>query len=170
MPASILLLVICADHRQAESPGIALIVRRNRPDNDDGEVVEMGTEENAELVRRGYEAFNAGDMATLNELFAEDAVWDAPGNGALSGRKEGRDAILAYFKELGTRSGGQLKVTLQDVVAGENHTVGLHHNQAENKGRSLDTDGAVAFRIRGGKIIEGREFFADTAQGDAFWA
>ena len=28
------------------------------------EVPEMGTAENVELVRRGYEAFNAGDMAT----------------------------------------------------------------------------------------------------------
>ncbi|MCU1510420.1 MAG: hypothetical protein JWM01_1330 [Arthrobacter sp.] len=130
----------------------------------------MGTEENAELVRRGYEAFSAGDMATLRELFAEEAVWHVPGNGALSGRKEGRDAILAYFEELGRRSGGQLKVTLQEVIAGENHTVGLQHNQAENNGRSLDTDGAIAFQVRDGKIIEGREFYADTAQGDAFWA
>jgi uncharacterized protein len=130
----------------------------------------MGTEENAELVRRGYEAFSAGDMETLRGIFGEDAVWHVPGNSPLSGRKEGRDAILAYFEELGTRSGGQLKVTLQDVVAGENHTVGLQHNQAENNGRSLDVDGAIAFRIRDGKIIEGREFYADTAQGDAFWA
>ena len=29
--------------------------------------------ENAELVRRGYEAFNSGDMATLTELFDESA-------------------------------------------------------------------------------------------------
>jgi ketosteroid isomerase-like protein len=130
----------------------------------------MGTEENAELVRRGYEAFSAGDMETLRGLFAEDAVWHVPGNSSLSGRKEGWDAIRAYFEELGTRSGGQLKVTLQDVVAGENHTVGLQHNQAENNGRSLDTDGAVAFQIRDGKITDGREFYADTAQGDAFWA
>ena len=28
----------------------------------------MGAKENADLVRRGYEAFGAGDMATLSEL------------------------------------------------------------------------------------------------------
>jgi hypothetical protein len=43
--------------------------------------------ENAELVRRGYEAFNAGDLAALGELFAEDAVWYAAGSGVLSGKK-----------------------------------------------------------------------------------
>ena len=130
----------------------------------------MGTAQNAELVRRGYEAFSSGDMATLSELFAEDAVWHVAGNGVLSGRKEGRDAILAYFGELGTRSEGNLKVTVQDIVAGDDHTVALQHNAAESNGRTLDTDGAIAFQVRGGKIIEGREFFADTAQGDAFWA
>jgi ketosteroid isomerase-like protein len=130
----------------------------------------MGTAENAELVRRGYEAFSAGDMSTLSEIFAEDAVWHVAGNGVLSGRKEGRDAILAYFGELGTRSEGNLKVTVQDIVSGEKHTVALQHNAAESNGRTLDTDGAIAFQVRGGKIIEGREFFADTAQGDAFWA
>jgi uncharacterized protein (TIGR02246 family) len=129
----------------------------------------MGTEENVELVRRGYEAFNAGDMETLSELFAEDAVWLAPGNGTLSGRKEGRDAILAYFRELGTRSEGHLKVTVQDIIDGENYTVALQHNRAESSGKSLDEDGVIAFQVRHGKIIEGREFYVDTARGDAFW-
>lgn len=128
-----------------------------------------GTGGNVDLVRRGYEAFNAGDMDTLRELFAEDAVWLAPGNGALSGRKEGREAILAYFQELGTRSEGQLKATPQDIIDGENYTVALQHNQAETGGKSLDMDGVIAFKVRDGKITEGREFYVDTAQGDAFW-
>ncbi|GGI03263.1 hypothetical protein GCM10007170_46820 [Arthrobacter liuii] len=33
----------------------------------------MGTTENVDLVRRGYEAFNAGDMTSLSEMFAEHA-------------------------------------------------------------------------------------------------
>jgi len=35
----------------------------------------MGFADNASLVRRGYAAFSTGDMATLSELFADDAVW-----------------------------------------------------------------------------------------------
>jgi ketosteroid isomerase-like protein len=130
----------------------------------------MATQNNAELIRRGYEAFNAGDMATLGELFAEDAVWHVAGNGPLSGKKQGREAILSYFGELGTRSAGTFTATVQDIIAGENHTVALQRSQAESKGRTLDTDGAVAFQLRDGKITVGQEFFEDTAQGDAFWA
>jgi ketosteroid isomerase-like protein len=130
----------------------------------------MGTQENVELIRRGYEAFDAGDMVTLRELFAEDAVWHGAGNGVLSGTKQGREAILAYFGELATRSDGTFKVTLQEIIGGDNHIVGLQHNHAETNGKTLDTDGALAFQIRGGKISEGREFYDDTSQGDAFWA
>ena len=130
----------------------------------------MGTRENVELVRRGYEAFSAGDMATLGGLFAEDAVWHVAGDGVLSGRKEGRDAILAYFGELGTRSGGNLTVTVEEIIGGETNTVAVQHNRAESGGRALDQDGVIAFRVAGGKITEAREFFQDTAKGDAFWA
>ena len=42
-------------------------------------------ERNAEVVRRGYAAFNSGDMETLTELFDESASWHTPGRGRLAG-------------------------------------------------------------------------------------
>jgi uncharacterized protein len=130
----------------------------------------MGAAENAELVRRGYEAFNAGDMATLSELFAEDAVWYVTGSGVLSGTKQGREAILAYFGELGSRSQGTFQAAVQDIIGGENHTVGLQQSRGEANGKSLDVATAIAFVLRDGKVVEGREFFEDTAKWDDFWA
>ena len=129
----------------------------------------MGAAENAELVRRGYEAFNAGDIATLRELFAEDAIWYAAGSGVLSGTKHGRDAVLAYFGELGARSQGSFQAAVQDIVGGENHTVGLQQTHAESNGKTLDVATAIAFVLRDGKVIEGREFFEDTVKADEFW-
>ncbi|HEY8827791.1 MAG TPA: nuclear transport factor 2 family protein [Jatrophihabitantaceae bacterium] len=130
----------------------------------------MGTQENAELVRRGYEAFIAGDMATLNELFAEDAVWHVPGSGDLSGAKKGREAIMSFFGELMTRSGGTLKVTLQDVIGGDAHTIGLNGNHAERNNKVLDQDAVLVFQVRDGRVSEVREFFEDTAATDEFWS
>lgn len=129
----------------------------------------MGTQENVELIRRGYEAFQAGDMDALRKIFAEDAVWHVAGNGVLSGNKQGRDAVLGYFGELATRSNGTFKVTLEEIIGGGNYIVGLQHNHAENNGKTLDIDAALTFQVRDGKITEGREYFRDTAQADAFW-
>lgn len=130
----------------------------------------MGTAENAEIVRRGYEAFDAGDMAALAGLFTADAVWEAAGSGPLSGTKQGRDAVLAYFGELAARSGGTFKVAVRDIIGGENHTVGLQHAHAERNGKTMDSDQVLVFEIRDGKVVRGQEFFADTALTDGFWA
>ena len=129
----------------------------------------MGTAENVELVRRGYTAFNAGDMTTLSELFAEDAVWHVAGSGVLSGTKQGREAIMSYFGELGARSQGSFQANLQDVVGGEKYTVGIQQTQAQGNGKTMDLATVITFVVRDGKITEGREFFEDTAKADDFW-
>jgi uncharacterized protein len=129
----------------------------------------MGAAENAELVRRGYTAFNAGDMASLGSMFAEDAVWYVAGSGALSGVKRGRDEILAYFGELAARTQGSFQANLEDVVGGENHTVAIQQTQGKNNAKTLDMATVITFVVRDGKITEGREFFEDTAKADDFW-
>ncbi|GAA2135009.1 MULTISPECIES: nuclear transport factor 2 family protein [Arthrobacter] len=129
----------------------------------------MGTAENVELVRRGYEAFNSADMATLSDMFAEDAVWHVAGSGVLSGTKQGRDAILAYFGELGARTQGHFQANVQDIVGGEKHTVAIQQTHGEANGKTLDMPTVITFVVRDGQIAEGREFFEDTAKADDFW-
>lgn len=129
----------------------------------------MGSEENAALVRRGYEAFSTGDMATLTELIAEDAVWHEAGNGGVSGVNKGRDAIFAHFGEEMSRSGGTYKVTLQDVIGGDERVVALHHDSAERDNKVLDQNVVVIFHVRDGRVTEAWEIPDDQAsRGDFF--
>lgn len=130
----------------------------------------MGSQEDTVLVRRGYEAFIAGDMDTLRDLFTEDAVWHVGGNGSLSGDKKGRDAILAYFGELGSRSKGSLKVTVEDVANGDKYTIGVQSNHAERDGKTLDQRSVTVFTISGGKVAEALEAPEDTAMASDFWS
>src|SRR5437764_7671881 len=109
---------------------------------------------NAALLRRAYQAFTEGDMGSLTAMFTEDAVWHVPGGGSLSGVKRGRDAVIAYFGELLTRSCGTLQITLHDVVAGEEHTVGLHHDSAERNGEALDQNVVLVVHLRDGQFAE----------------
>jgi uncharacterized protein len=57
----------------------------------------MGVDENAAIVRRGYDAFNSGDMDTLMGLSDEAAAWHTPERGPIAGDHEGREAALAQF-------------------------------------------------------------------------
>ena len=130
----------------------------------------MSSQENETQLRRGYNAFNAGDMATLTEVFSPDAVWHVPGRNPLSGEKRGRDAVFAYFGKLGELSNGTFHVDLHDIVANERHLVGVQTDTAERAGKKLNARAVLLFHMEGGKITEGWENFEDQYAVDAFLA
>ena len=91
---------------------------------------------NEELVRRGYEAFNNADVGTLQQLFADTTIFHEPGRSPISGDYQGLDQVLSFFGTLGERSGGTFRATLHDVVANDEHVVGIHSSDAERDGLS----------------------------------
>jgi ketosteroid isomerase-like protein len=46
---------------------------------------------NAELLQKGYAAFDADDMQTVGAILAHDVVGHAPGNNSLSWEYKGKD-------------------------------------------------------------------------------
>ncbi len=130
----------------------------------------MADHPNAELLRKGYEAFDKGDMATITELFSEDVVWHLPGNNQLSGVHRGRDAVFAIFAKTTQLSGGTFKIELHDVLANDEHTVALTRGTASRQGRqlsSLDTD---VYHMSNGKVTEFWSFAEDQRLTDEFWS
>lgn len=117
----------------------------------------MGAKENADLVRSGYEAFQRGDLAAFDSILTEDCVWHVPGRGQLAGDKKGRQATVEYYGKLGLLSEGTMKVDLHDVVANEEHVVGLHRFSAQSAGKSVDGTTAIVFHVRDGRISEAWE-------------
>ena len=131
----------------------------------------MGADENAAIVRRGYEAFNAGDMDTLTELFEENASWHTPGRSSIAGDQEGRDACFAQFGRFGSGTDGTFRAELRAVLADDDgRVVGVHHNTAERNGKRLDVDCCLLFQLEDGKVTSGREHFYDLNAWDEFWS
>ena len=131
----------------------------------------MGPGENAALVRRGYEAFNTGDMETLTELFDESASWHTPGRGSLAGDHKGREATFAYFGQLGGQTGGTFRATLQHLFESDDgRVIGVHHNSGERDGKRLDVGCCLVFELEDGRVVDGREHFFDLYAWDEFWS
>ncbi|MEV6876308.1 nuclear transport factor 2 family protein [Amycolatopsis sp. NPDC051128] len=130
----------------------------------------MAEHQNATLVRRGYEAFSAGDLGTLSEIIAPDAVQHMPGHNTFSGDHKGRDSILAMYGQLAERSGGTLKVELEEVYANDDEVVTVYHVTGRREGKQLDTRHALVFRIRDGKAAELTDVSSDEAADDNFWS
>lgn len=126
---------------------------------------------NAELVRRGYAAFNTADIDTLSELIREDASWYTPGHSPIAGDYQGRDAVFAQFGRQGGDTNGTFRAELREVTADENgRVVGIHHNSGQRNGKQLDVDCCIVFKLEDGKVVSGREHFFDLYNWDEFWS
>jgi ketosteroid isomerase-like protein len=131
----------------------------------------MGAEENVAIMRRAYEAFNRGELETLTEIFDEGAVWHLPGRSSMAKDYQGREAILAYFGQLGQETGGTFRAELDDLLAdGDDRVVGIHRSTAERDGKQLSVGDCIVFQLKDGRITDGREHFHDLYAWDEFWS
>ena len=130
----------------------------------------MGAEENLAVMRRGYEAFNVGDMDTLIEVFDESIVWHLPGRSSMADDYQGRDATLAYFGQLGQKTGGTFRAELQHLLADDDRVVGVQRSTADRDGKHLDVGNCIVFQLKDGRITDGREHFEDLYAWDEFWS
>jgi hypothetical protein len=131
----------------------------------------MAEHPHAELVRKGYEAFQRGDMDTLRTLLSGDATHHVPGNHPLSGDFKGQDSIIDLYRRLNEETNGTLRVELRQVlVDGRGHAVGIHRFTAERGGKQLDENGAIVFRIVGDKATDLDECIEDIERANAFWS
>ena len=130
----------------------------------------MADHPNATLLRKGYEAFASGDMATLTELFAEDVVWRVSGNSQISGEHRGRDAVFAMFAKTTQLSGGTFKIELHDVLANDEHAVALTRATASREGKQYDALDTDVYHVSGGKVTEFWSMAEDTRVADEFWS
>lgn len=129
------------------------------------------TDQNADIVRRAYAAFNAADIATLQALMPHTATWHTPGRSPIAGDHVGRDAVFAQFGRYGGETNGTFRADLTQVFGSDTgRVVALHHNSGQRKGRTLDSDCCIVFQVENGQVVSGREHFFDLHNWDAFWA
>jgi uncharacterized protein len=131
----------------------------------------MGPDENVAIMQRAYDAFNSADINTLIELFDESAVWHLPGRSSMANDYQGRDATLAYFGQLGEKTGGTFRAQLERLLAdSEDRVVGIQRSTAERDGKHLDVGDCIVFQLKDGRITDGREHFHDLYAWDEFWS
>ncbi len=125
---------------------------------------------NADLVRGLFRAFADRDLAALDELLAEHAVWHVPGTNPLAGHHRGRLAIVKYFTALTQRTGGTCRAEISDVLASENRVVAIARSTGEREGRRYDGLYCLLVAIERDLIGEAWLMPADAFALDAFLA
>lgn len=125
---------------------------------------------NEELARRGLEAFRTKDMATLNELFADDIVWHTPGRSPMAGDKKGKEAVFEFFQKTAEMTGGTFNVEIHAVMADDDHAVSLLRVSGQRDGKSLDMPVVQVLHIKEGKATEVWTHPLDLYAVDEFWS
>ncbi len=119
---------------------------------------------NVELVRERYEAFNQRDLDAVVEIFDDDIEWSTPEGYRYGGTYHGTEEVGTFFE----RAFSDIEDLTLDVDrfidGGETVVVeGTLQGQAAETGRTLDIPFAHVIDILDGKVTRFQEF-ADTAR------
>ncbi len=129
----------------------------------------MADHPNAELFRRGYAAFQQGDLDTVRELFAPDIVWHIPGHNHFSGDHAGVDNVLELFGRNFQETEGTFKVEVHDILANDTHAVALATVSGQREGENMSDHYTHSVHIVDGRVAESWIFQEHQDEVDAFW-
>lgn len=128
-------------------------------------------EQNLKLTKRGYDLFSKGDVETLRlELFTEDAIWKTAATEVFEPEYKGIDAIVGYWMKLFEMTGGTFKVTPVHILADDERSVAIQHISGSREGKILESEIALVFHVRDGKVYEVTEYASEPASLQAFWS
>jgi len=125
---------------------------------------------NESVVRRMFDAFARRDAFALRGLFAPDAVWTVPGEGAMAGVYRGPEAIFRFLARLPKETEGTYRSQLVDVLASDGRAAALYRASGTRRDRTLDLDQVLLFRLEDGSVREVLALPSDPAAFEEFWA
>jgi uncharacterized protein len=130
----------------------------------------MAEHPNVQRLRRGYEAYGTGDLATLRDMFADDIAFHFLGHTPLSGDYNGLGEVLGYFGRL-QQSGAGFKFEVHDLLADDEHAIGLVTGTAERAGKRVEQKVVHVFHMNAdGKVSDWWNFWEDQAALDDLFA
>ena len=132
----------------------------------------MAEHANAAGVRAAYAAYQAGDLETVLNSFASDAVFHVGGDGPMTGHHKGHAEIVAALTQSYQLTGGSQRFELHNVYADDEYGV-VHARETATRttdGATLDIDEVhlIVF-APDGRIADFRDLPSDPARHDAFF-
>ena len=133
----------------------------------------MTDQENIQVVRDLYAAYDRGGVAAVLAAYTDDAEIVFPGPSVLpfAGTHRGRAAIGQFFQTVGENV--EIREFGADEYVAQNETVvviGHERASARETGRGWETDWVMVFTLRDGKISRVREFHETATIAAAFGA
>lgn len=121
---------------------------------------------NVAIIKRYYDAYGKGDLATVRQIFAPNIIWRIPGHHPLAGTKQGVDEVLAFFDQLAK---AKFKAEVVYLGGNDSYVVDVHRGWSNLAKNNVDQLWALLFRIQNNRIVEATNFPGDQHAADAFF-
>ena len=121
-------------------------------------------------LRSAYEAFLRGDVADLQSMLCDHAVYHLPGRHLGGGRLVGWDAIVGRAIEAAGWCDALPSARVLDTLGNATAVVTREAFAARKGGRVLSQQVCVVWRFEGARCVELWAQFEDQDACDTFWA
>ena len=134
----------------------------------------MSEQDNLQIVKEAYAAFQRGDIPAVLNTLSDDVVWFLPGPTDLvpaAGERRGRDEVGQFFSALDESQEVKEFEPQEFVAQGEKVIVlGQYRWRVKSTGREFASDWAHVFTLRDGKVVGFKEYYDTGACADAYRA
>ncbi len=123
-----------------------------------------------------FAALRRMDVEAVCRDVADDAVWEFPGQSTMSGKYEGRAAIEGFWRRAFERY-EKFDIRPQRIALTHPYAFGASNDAlvewvvdaATRDGMTVHYEGVVVLKVRGGKMVHGRDYFFDPSLLDPVW-
>jgi ketosteroid isomerase-like protein len=126
---------------------------------------------NERLIRRFYDLRAVDDRDGIREIVSADVAWHDPYPSPHGGDLVGLESVFtSIFDEAGELTGGTSRLTVRDVVAGDEYAAAVIDWSSEIHGRRMGGTELAVYRILGGRIVEAWFFVEDQERAWEFFS
>jgi len=132
----------------------------------------MSETTNTQIVQEAYAAFGRGDIQSILDRLSDDIVWlgvyGASPKVPTSGERRGKAAIATFFKQVAETVNFSSFEPKEFVATGDKVVCLGHYKATTNVGGSFDSDFAMVFTLKNGKVVRFQEFTDSAAVNAAY--
>ena len=122
------------------------------------------------MIRRLASAYAAADIATIDELLADDVVFHVPGRHPLAGTYVGKSEVFGYLgKVAATSESDDGGFEVHSLTGDDEHVVALVAGTIEHAGIRFVRPTVHVFHVNGTQVTEFWEASLDQHAEDEFW-
>ena len=122
------------------------------------------SQENVEIVKAAFAAWNAGDMDAFRDLYDPDVIWRQPEGWPEPGPFVGREAVMRWFEQLRETWDADALEPIGDFIDAGDRVVVRQVWRGIGQGPESNIETTQVTTVRKGKIVF-QEFFWDHAEG-----